>query len=383
MRHNLKAAAVSALAIMAALAMSIPAYAADKKISEVKFRVNAKPEAGDSIGDPDVQVTKGNVEITEQEFDNDDSEWERGDKPVIYLTIEAKDGYQLSGTKLSATKSAYKVTKRSGDKSEWKVKITMSAVDGDLDTVEDLSWSNRTATWDSVSDASKYEVKLYRNSSTVTTVTTTGTSYNFYPYMTKSGDYTFKVRAVDGSDKGEWSDESDEYYMNSSDVYTGTPPTDNSSGGSTPANANGQWVNSIYGWSYYINGVPVKNNWVYVDNEWYHLNANGFMDTDWIYTDNNWFYLNPVSDGTRGKMLTGWQGIDTKVPALAEFYVVKDTDGNWYYLNPVSDGTRGARKTGYQFIDGAWYLFDLNSGALWTNMVAPNGMVADANGVLH
>ena len=201
MRHNLKAAAVSALAIMAALAMSIPAYAADKKISEVKFRVNAKPEAGDSIGDPDVQVTKGNVEITEQEFDNDDSEWERGDKPVIYLTIEAKDGYQLSGTKLSATKSAYKVTKRSGDKSEWKVKITMSAVDGDLDTVEDLSWSNRTATWDSVSDASKYEVKLYRNSSTVTTVTTTGTSYNFYPYMTKSGDYTFKVRTVPHTDE--------------------------------------------------------------------------------------------------------------------------------------------------------------------------------------
>ena len=75
MRHNLKAAAVSALAIMAALAMSIPAYAADKKISEVKFRVNAKPEAGDSIGDPDVTLAKGDnaVEITEQEFDNDDT----------------------------------------------------------------------------------------------------------------------------------------------------------------------------------------------------------------------------------------------------------------------------------------------------------------------
>lgn len=68
MRHNLKAAAVSALAIMAALAMSIPAYA-DSSISKVEFRVNSKPEAGDSIGDPDVEVTKGNVEITEQEFD--------------------------------------------------------------------------------------------------------------------------------------------------------------------------------------------------------------------------------------------------------------------------------------------------------------------------
>lgn len=371
MRHNLKAAAVSAFAIMAALAMSVPVYAADKKISEVKFRVNSKPEAGDSIGDPDVEVTKGNVEITEQEFDNDDSEWERGDKPVIYLTIEANDGYQLSGTKLSATKSSYKVTKRSGDKSEWKVKITMSSVDGDLDTVEDLNWSNRTAQWDDVSAASKYEVKLYRNSSTVTTITTTGTSYNFYPYMTKSGDYTFKVRAVDGSDKGEWSDESDEYYMNSSDVYTGTPPTDNSSngssGGSSPSNDAGQWAESVYGWSFYQNGVPVKNNWVYSGNEWYHLNANGFMDTGWVYTDNNWFYLNPVSDGTKGKMLTGWQQIGAYK----------------YYLNPVSDGTRGARKTGYQLIDGAWYLLDPTSGALWTNMVAPNGMVADANGVLH
>ena len=93
------------------------------------------------------------------------------------------------------------------------------------------------------------------------------------------------------------------------------------------------------------------------------------MDTGWFKdADGNWYYLNQASDGTQGTMKTGW---------------FKDTDGNWYYLNPVSDGTRGARKTGYQFIDGAWYLFDLNSGALWTNMVAPNGMIADANGVLH
>ena len=376
MRMNLKKVAVSALAVMAALAMTVPAYAKDEgKINSVTIRVNSKPQAGDSIGDPDLSIKtpSSNVEIYDAEYDNDDSEWERGDTPIIYATIRAKGDRYFSHTELKMSKPAYTVSKSKGKngESEWEVKIKLTKIEGDLDTVEDLHWSGRTAKWEEVNDASKYEVKLYRNSSTVTTVTTTGTSYNFYPYMTKSGDYTFKVRAVDGSDKGEWSDESDEYYMNSSDVYTGTPPTDNSSnsssGGSTPANANGQWVNSIYGWSYYINGVPVKNNWVYVDNEWYHLNANGFMDTDWIYTDNNWFYLNPVSDGTRGKMLTGWQQIGPYK----------------YYLNPVSDGTRGARKTGYQFIDGAWYLFDLNSGALWTNMVTPNGMVADANGVLH
>lgn len=374
MRHNLKAVAVSALAIMAALAMSIPAYASDKKISEVKFRVNSTPEAGDGIGSPDVTITKGNAEITEEEYDNDDDEWERGDKPVIYLTIEANDGYYFSNTTLSMTKSSYKVSKRSGNKSTWKVKITLTAIDGDLDTVDDLYWNNHTAKWDEVSDAKKYEVKLYRNSSAVTTVTSTSNSCNLYQYMTKSGDYTFKVRAISGSDKGEWSDESDECYISSSDVYKGTTSTtgstDNTSNGSSPAdqsNSSGQWANSVYGWSYYINGVPVKGNWVYSDNEWYHLNDNGFMDTGWIYTDNNWFYLNPVSDGTMGRMLTGWQQIGAAK----------------YYLNPVSDGTRGARKTSYQNIDGAWYLLDPTTGALWTNAVTPNGMVADANGVLH
>ena len=45
------------------------------------------------------------------------------------------------------------------------------------------------------------------------------------------------------------------------------------------------------------------------------------------YTDNdgNIYYLNPISDGTQGQMLTGWQYID----------------GVWYYFNPESDGTRG------------------------------------------
>ena len=66
-----------------------------------------------------------------------------------------------------------------------------------------------------------YDVILYKGSTVMKKLEDyNGTSYNFYPYMTKEGDYTFKVRAVDGSDKGEWSDESDEYYMNSSDVYT-------------------------------------------------------------------------------------------------------------------------------------------------------------------
>ena len=359
-------------------------------ITNISLKVEVDLDAGDEINSGDsVGTSKDDsgtkVYTTSDKYRVESAEWTNnkdvsiGDTPKITVWLEpdsssdSKYEYRFrssySSSKVSINGGEFVSSSKSG--SNLKVVLRVKGVKGTYEAPKEAEWGSGKgkATWKAPDDKTGYyDVILYKGSTVMKKLEDyNGTSYNFYPYMTKEGDYTFKVRAVDGSDKGEWSDESDEYYMNSSDVYTGTPPTDNSSGGSTPANANGQWVNSIYGWSYYINGVPVKNNWVYVDNEWYHLNANGFMDTDWIYTDNNWFYLNPVSDGTRGKMLTGWQQIGPYK----------------YYLNPVSDGTRGARKTGYQFIDGAWYLFDLNSGALWTNMVTPNGMVADANGVLH
>lgn len=374
MKRNLKKAIVSVLAGTTLLAVSVPAYAAtdESKISEVEFRVtwtNGKPEVGDSRDFPDIELAKGGNKCTIDESsiewsDGDDDDWTRGEKPTIYLTVDANEGYYFSSTDVSMTKSSYKVARRSGsDRDELKVKITLDAVEGDLDSIEDCWWDGRTAHWEEVDDADKYEVKLYRNGSTVTTVTTSGSSYNLYPYMTKSGDYTFKVRGISNSDgeTSDWSDESDEYYMNASDVYTGAPPTSGSSSG------NGGWLQDAYGWTYWQNGTMVTNSWIYVDNEWYYMAANGYMMTGWIFVDNNWFYLNPISDGTRGAMKTGWQAID----------------GYWYYLNPVSDGTRGARKTSYQLIDGKWYFLDVTSGALWVNRAAPNGMVADSNGVLH
>lgn len=51
------------------------------------------------------------------------------------------------------------------------------------------------------------------------------------------------------------------------------------------------------------------------------------MVTGWYYDelDGYWYYLNPVSDGTLGRMITGWYLID-------DFY---------YYFNPNSDGHKG------------------------------------------
>lgn len=127
------------------------------------------------------------------------------------------------------------------------------------------------------------------------------------------------------------------------------------------------WIQDKTGWRYLqANYQLAVNTWIFVDNNWFYLNGQGYMMTGWIFVDNNWFYLNPVSDGTRGAMRTGWQTIE----------------GETYFFNLVSDGTRGAMKTGYQQVDGNWYYFDPGQGFLWKNQRVPDGRWADGNGIL-
>lgn len=392
MKLSLKRGAFTVLAALMALSFSVPAYAATpEKISSVKLKVDCgeEPEAGDEVGSVNVELSSGNTKCYISEdaeyYDTNDDEWERGEIPVIRLELEVTDSdlYKFtSSTKVSVSgfhsELKSKSVKDSGK--TLRVDIKLRKVGGPLEDVDDIEWSGKKATWDNVDGADKYEVKLYRNGSSVTTITTTGESFNFYPYMTKSGDYTFKVRAISNSDgeKSEWSDESDEYYISSSDVYTGAPPTTNNYTGSNSSsgsgssggpsnNSSGGWVQDNIGWTFWQNGQALKNTWLYVDNNWFYLGNNYYMLTGWIYVDNNWFYLNPISDGTKGAMKTGLQSINGAV----------------YYLNPVSDGTKGAMKTGYQVINGQTYYFDTSNGAMWVNRTAPNGKWISSNGIIR
>lgn len=79
--------------------------------------------------------------------------------------------------------------------------------------------------------------------------------------------------------------------------------------------------------------------------DWFLFDGEGFMVTGW-YTDGvgNTYYLNPVSDNTKGRMVTGWNVID----------------GKSYYFNEEPDGTRGK---------------------LYRNTMTPDGYRVDANGV--
>lgn len=94
----------------------------------------------------------------------------------------------------------------------------------------------------------------------------------------------------------------------------------------------GNWLKDSTGWWYrYKDGSYPKSCWKQLPYngtlEWYHFDSRGYMETGWFTdTDKHVYYLNPVSDGTCGRMVTGW----------------KQIEGKWYYFNTVSDGTKGA-----------------------------------------
>ena len=104
----------------------------------------------------------------------------------------------------------------------------------------------------------------------------------------------------------------------------------------------GTWIQDSTGWWYQNkDGSYPAAGWQLLTyngtSEWYHFDEKGYMQTGWFTdTDGNRYYLHAVSDGTRGRMYTGWNLID----------------GVWYYFNPTSDGTKGALFMNRQTPDG-------------------------------
>ncbi|MFR2847028.1 MAG: hypothetical protein ACLTC4_07755 [Hungatella hathewayi] len=137
----------------------------------------------------------------------------------------------------------------------------------------------------------------------------------------------------------------------------GVTPAGNKTSGTPPLGAIvGIWVQTADGkWTFADGGRTYNNEWTYVHNPyagigqeqagWFRFSETGHMVTGWYQDgDGNSYYLNPNSDGTLGRMVTGWQLID----------------GKWYYFNEISDGKRGA---------------------LLKNTTTPDGYVVDENGV--
>lgn len=77
------------------------------------------------------------------------------------------------------------------------------------------------------------------------------------------------------------------------------------------------------------------------------------MMTGWFKdTDGGVYYLWPYSDGSRGRMVTGWQWIDRD----------GDRREECYFFHTESDGTKGRMAEGTVTPDG----YEVNQDGAWT-----------------
>lgn len=143
----------------------------------------------------------------------------------------------------------------------------------------------------------------------------------------------------------------------STGTTTGVTPSGKTTGQTTANGAvTGTWTQTANGKWIFASDRTYANEWAYISNpyaignqqgaSWFRFDEEGFMITGW-FTDQygSSYYLNPVTDGTQGQMLTGWQQID----------------GTWYYFNPSSTGGVGKLLTN-TIIDG---IYSVNEKGQW------------------
>ena len=127
--------------------------------------------------------------------------------------------------------------------------------------------------------------------------------------------------------KGQWMQNGQVITRDMTVKAASTLPSYVKTGGTWTKNANGQWL-------YANSDRQLKNEWAAINNpyadttkgqpafSWFHFNADGTLTTGW-YTDSAkgaTYYLNPLSDNTLGRMLTGWQWIDSNNDGVYECY---------------------------------------------------------------
>lgn len=352
------------------LISSVPTttFAATKVISSVVLRVGVNVEAGDYLpesideeSDTETHSDNAYVGSSSTKYYIRDAEWATmqnrelavGDRPRMRIYLWANDyEYAFRGSYSSSNvtiKGGTLVSVKRVSSDELEVVVAVNGIKGQYEAPTSASWRSSgygKAVWNEDDYSKKYssgyyDVYLYRGSTIVKKLEEfQGTSYDFYPYMTKAGTYSYKVRSVPHTadqktygKKSEWQ-ESDEIYIDEQHVSDGRGQVD----GNGVSVSTGQvgWVRADNAWYYrYPDGSYQSNSWLQVGGVWYLFDANGRMMTGWQTRDGLTYYLQDD-----GAMYTGW---------------IKAGD-LWYYLNQLADGgVEGAMRTGWLTKDGKTY----------------------------
>jgi hypothetical protein len=346
MREWKKAASILLSAGMMASMFSGSVWASESrsKISSVTLTIDADVTVGESGGSISVDVpSSAHYSYSGYEFDDDSTEWEAGDKPKIEITLTADDDYYFSSPTVKLKGDDATVSSRSyeNDKETMIVTIRLDALEGnyELDEVEWLSESSPVATWDDDEGVKQYQVRLYRNGSSVASAITTSNSYyDFGSQITRTGDYTFRVRSYKSSSKhGEW------YESESLDVDETLLARIKNGNYSTTSSSSSSVGGTVVGpTSTSSSGTTFSSYWFQdTDGSWKVRDRNGNLVTNcWLCDDavssngqNVWYLLD-----ANGNLVTGALVKDS----LGNYYSIETEHNGYYGMLRYASGTYGA-----------------------------------------
>ncbi len=318
MIYRIKKSAALLLAVLCLLAaVPLEALAATKPINSVSVKVSSKMEPGSHL--PDIQIGSGSAAdggvtvgasgrytVTAAEWvDKNSKEITAGDEPRMKVTLTPSDvseyyflaSYKSSNVKISG--GSFVSARRDGD--SLVVTLRVKAIKGDYDPPKDAYWNEKNlgeARWDKPeNDSGYYELQLLRDEKNVHKVAkVSGKSYNFYPYMTKEGEYTFKVRTIPGNEEqtkyGKKSDWVESGELEITDRYVSDGKGQQSKDSSVVKGTTGKvgWFEEGGVWGYrYPDGRLYQDCWQEIDGYWYYFNLDGVMLTGWQRSEESAF----------------------------------------------------------------------------------------------
>lgn len=378
MKQQGRSLAVGILTVLC-LCLTAQRVTATEAINSISIKVGLNIEAGDRLPDIQIDQTSGDCYVTsgDKKFNVKDAEWVTstskdmtiGEEPRMSVTLTPSDEYDAyfkssyEASKIKVSGGSYVSAKRSG--SDLIITLRAKPVKGLYAEPEDVGWKDTRlgqAVWSKGDNTSgAYEIWLYLGKKIILKKEEVkATAYNFYPYMTEEGTYSYKIRSVPfkadelkNGKKSGWV-ESDELVIRDRDVSDGTGKDSDTINGTSanPEKITG-WEEQSGIWYYrYADGSVQANSWLMLDNVYYRFDQEGKMVSGWFLTDTDIYYM-----AASGAMLTGWNQINN----------------TWYYFYPDNgyEAPMGAAATGWQVIGGYYYFFN-NQGAMqkgWLNQV--------------
>ncbi len=363
---------------------STTVYGATQPINNVSIKIKSKLEVGrklskeilietSTVDDNEVAVkSSGNkYEITKAEWTSGvDSRIKSGDTPTMKLTLEPLDvskNYFLSSyrsSNVTITGGTFAGASKKGD--NVIITLKLNPVKGKYDIPSDVYWNDNKLgeiRWTRPDNTSgTYELQLMRGVQKVTTITTSGLLYNFYPYMTQAGKYYVNIRTILTDQKQKQYAENSDWLSSTELTITDRDVSDGKgqagSGGKASALYQFGWYkdNGFWYYRYVSNNTLQGPGWAKIDNEWYLFNQYGQMLTGWQIVDGKTYFLLKS-----GAMYTGWM-----------------KNGNdWYYTIPLEEVRNGevfgqTANNGWRMINNYYYYFKSN-GAMYTGWLYENG----------